>query len=171
MITGRSAGYTLIELVVVVAMLGTLLGFAIPRMAERLFVDDVDATTKWLKIATTRLREKAQQTQTTHVLRVDLSGQQFFLETETVETTDTEEPQTAALKLADGLQLDQVLLGKAAIPIATQAQIRFFSDGAADMAILHMTDKTGQRFAWIIEPFLTTVTRMEEHGQYADYWQ
>lgn len=168
---GRSAGYTLIELVVVVAMLGTLLGFAVPRMAERLFTDDVDATTKWLKIQTTRLREKAQQTQITHVLRVDLSGQQFFLETENAEPTETEEPQTAALKLSDGLQLDQVLLGKAAFPMATQTQIRFFSDGAADMAILHMTDKTGRRFTWIIEPFLTTVAKMEEHGQYGDFWQ
>lgn len=167
----RPTGYTLIELVVVVAMLGTLLGFAVPRMADRLFIDDVDATAKWLKIQTTRLRETAQQTQVTHVLRVDLSGRQFFLETENAKTTETEAPQTAALKLADGLHLDQVLLGKAAIPMTTQAQIRFFSDGAADMAILHMTDKANQRFAWIIEPFLTTVTKMEEHGQYADYWQ
>ena len=84
MIDGRSSGYTLIELVVVVAMLGTLLGLGVPRMAERFFINDVDATEKWLKTETIRLREKAQQTQTTHVLRIDVSGRQFFLKLKTL---------------------------------------------------------------------------------------
>lgn len=169
--TCRSAGYTLIELVVVVAILGMLLGFAVPRIAERLFTSDEDSTAKWLKTETARLRTKAQQTQMIQILRVDLNGQQFFLEPENDEPTDAETPQKAALKLADGIQLDQVLLGKDSILTDNQAPIRFFPDGAADLTIFHMSDKTGHRFTWIIEPFLTTIAKMEEHGQYTDYWQ
>lgn len=165
------SGYTLIELVVVVAMLGMLLGLTAPRLSQRLFTSDVEDTEQWLKIQTARLREKAQQTQTTQVLRLDLSGQQFFIETENAEPTETETPQKAALKLPDRLQLNQVLLGQVAARLDNQAPIRFFPDGAADLAIFHMTDNDGRRFAWVIEPFLNTIVKMEGHGQYADYWQ
>ena len=168
---GRSAGYTLIELVVVVAMLGMLMGFAAPRVADKLFTNDADEVENWLKLETGRLRDKAQQAQVTLVLRVDVGGQQFFIETEEAPSADLETEPQAALKLPDSLQINQVLLGQGSIPVNNQAPIRFFPDGTADQAVLHMTDDNGQRFAWVIEPFLTTIAKMEEHGQYADYWQ
>lgn len=167
----RPAGYTLIELVVVVAMLGMLLGFAAPRIAGRLSTSDMDEVGLWLNTTTTSLREKAQQSQTTFVLRVDVGGQQFFIETEAPPSTETETEPKAALKLPDRLHISQVLLGQGSIPVENQAPIRFFPDGAADPAVLHITDNDGQRFTWVIEPFLVDITKMEEHGQYEDYWQ
>ncbi len=165
------SGYTLIELVVVVAMLGMLLGFAAPRVAGQLFTSDKDEVERWLNSTTASLREKAQQSQTTLVLRVDVSGQQFFIETEGTLSTETETEPKAALKLPDRLNLSQVLLGQGSIAVNSQAPIRFFPDGAADPAVLHMTDNDGQRFAWVIEPFLADIAKMEEHDQYADHWQ
>ena len=168
---GRSSGYTLIELVVVTAMLGMLLGFAAPRVAQQLFTSDVDEVEQWLNSTTTSLREKAQRTQTPLVLKIDMGGQQFFIETEAAVSAELEAEPQAALKLPVGIRINQVLLGQTSIPVNTEARIRFFPDGAADPAVLHVSDNDGQQFAWVIEPFLTAIAKLEGHGQYADYWQ
>lgn len=168
---GQSAGYTLIELVVVVAMLGMLMGFAAPRVAEQIYTSEMDEVELWLNTTTTGMREKAQLSQATLVLRVDVGGQQFFIETEDAASTETETESKAALILPERLSLSQVLLGQDSLPANNQAPIRFFPDGAADPALLHITDNDGQRFTWIIEPFLVDIVKMEEHGQYEAYWQ
>jgi len=171
MMRNRPAGYTLIELVVVVAMLGVLLGFAAPRVAEQLFTNDVDEVERWLHTTTTDLREKAQRTRKTHVLRIDVAGQQIFIETEEAASATTDTAPKADLKLPDRLHISEVLLGQGSMAVDNQAPIRFFPDGAADPAVLQMIHNNDQRFAWVIEPFLTDISKMEAHGQYADYWQ
>jgi prepilin-type N-terminal cleavage/methylation domain-containing protein len=45
---GQPAGFTLIELIVVIALLGLMLFFSLPRLQNNPFLDDSKKSSRWL---------------------------------------------------------------------------------------------------------------------------
>ena len=70
--TGKR-GYTLIELIVVIALISIMLAFAVPRLQESLFADNSKVASRWLMINIPALKTKAVREQTILALRFSLS--------------------------------------------------------------------------------------------------
>jgi prepilin-type N-terminal cleavage/methylation domain-containing protein len=83
----RRAGYTLLELIVVMALIGIVFFFAVPRFEGSFFVDDAKQSSRWLIGKLQALREEALRTRRQQVLHIDLDGNRIW------ETADAMTPE------------------------------------------------------------------------------
>ena len=69
--------FTLIEIIVVLSLIGTMLFFALPRMEGFREGTDRREVSKWILLNIAHLKNKAVETQTQHVLFIDLDTNRF----------------------------------------------------------------------------------------------
>lgn len=160
-------GFTLVEIVVVVALISIMLFFATPRFSAFLFEEDADAALRWLLVKTRYLKAQAVQEQKDYVLHVDLERNFFWISDETM---DTEEALAKAMEngypLAEGLRvLDVTYPNRGRVAIGS-AEIVFFKKGYSDQAIIHLSDRDEMPFSFIIEPFLSKAVIEYAYVQY-----
>lgn len=159
------SGFTLMELMVVLALLTIMLAFSIPRLHKTFFLDDSKSSSRWIIAKIQALKETAVRTQKNQTLHFDLDTDHFW---ETDESMSAEDLETAAVEtkpLPDGLKIADIefpIRGKIS---SGRTDITFYKSGYSDKALIHTQD--GETYvSYLIEPFLSEVTRYET---YADF--
>ena len=159
---GQSGGFTLIELVVVMALMGLMLFVSLPRLQDNPFIDDSKETSRWLIGKIQTLKESAVRNQKQYSLLFDLDSGRVW---ETNESMSREEYESAALNsfaLPDDVRIIDVeypLKGKIS---AGQTEISFYKAGYTDKAFVHMQE--GETYlSFLIEPFLSNVQVFEKY--------
>ena len=71
-------GYTLIELIVVIVLLGLMFGISIPRFRQALLSDSLDTTSLRLIGLVQNLREKAISNQVSYILHLDIREKRIW---------------------------------------------------------------------------------------------
>jgi prepilin-type N-terminal cleavage/methylation domain-containing protein len=152
----RRAGYTLLELIVVMALIGIVFFFAIPRFEGSFFVDDAKQSSRWLIGKLQALREEALRTHRQQILHIDLDGNRLW---ETAEAMTPEEKDRAvrrAQRLPGGGRVISVDLPYQGRVNAGRAEIRFSRDGHSDRVLIHL--QHGDTYtSFLLEPFLSQV--------------
>ena len=164
----RTAGFTLIELIVVIALISTMLFFSLPRLQGNPFVDDANKSTRWLIGKISALREKAVRNGRRYSLHLDLDTGRIW---ETSATMSPAELERAALNnsyaLPDGVRLVDVEFALKGKQNSGLAQITFYWAGYADKALIHLQEDETSR-SLLIEPFLSDVTVFEKYAGFED---
>ena len=70
----RNNGFTLIELIVVIALIGLMLFFSLPRLQHNPFLDDSNKSARWLIGKIQALKESAIRDQKQYALHIDLDS-------------------------------------------------------------------------------------------------
>lgn len=154
------AGYTLLELIVVMALIGIVFFFAIPRFEGSFIFDDAQKSSRWLMAKLQALREESLRTRRQQTLHIDLDTNRLWETTEQM----TLEERDAALRRSQPLpgsarvaSVDYPVLGRLA---AGRADIRFHRDGHSDKVLIHL--RSGDtHFTFLLEPFLAEVKMFE----------
>ena len=157
------AGFTLIELIVVISLMGLMVFFTLPRMGDNPFLDDSKQSSRWLIGKVRMLKESAIRDQKQHSLHFDLDSGLIW---ETNESMTEEDREEAALNnsyaLPEDLRIIDVEYPQKGKVYSGQAEITFYKAGYTDKAMVHMQeDDTYMSF--LIEPFLTHVQFFEEY--------
>lgn len=132
-----AAGYTLLELIVVVALMGVVLLAALPRFEGFLF-EDARKGERFLVGALQTAREEAQRTQRGRMLHFDL---QTGLVWESLFPPRAEERETGLLPpqaLPGGARVTAVEFPRRGRITSGRAEIRFFPDGTCDRALIQL---------------------------------
>jgi prepilin-type N-terminal cleavage/methylation domain-containing protein len=150
-------GYTLIELVVVVALLGLFLGLAIPRLRYALVTDDVKATTRRLVGLVREVRTEAIREQKVYLIHLDLESNRLWIEYAGMGEEERALAQEQALVFPRGVKvLDVWRRGK-----GKQAQgeitLHFSKKGYVEQTLIHLGADDGRAFTLTLSPFLGTV--------------
>ena len=162
---GQENGFTLLELIVVITLLGIMLVFTVPRFHNTLFVDESKKSARWIIGKIRALKEAAIRNQTNFTLHIDLDTQQYW---ETDESMSAETRESAALnaaslpgdlKIAD---IEYPIRGKIN---SGRADIMFYKTGYTDKLLIHLQDDA-QYVTFLIEPFLSEVTRYETYASF-----
>jgi len=162
---GQENGFTLLELIVVITLLGIMLVFTVPRFHNTLFVDESKKSARWIIGKIRALKEAAIRNQTNFTLHIDLDTQQYW---ETDESMSAETRESAALnaaslpgdlKIAD---IEYPIRGKIN---SGRADIMFYKTGYTDKLLIHLQDDA-QYVSFLIEPFLSGVTRYETYASF-----
>ena len=160
-------GFTLLELIVVIALLGTMLIFTVPRFHETLFLDKTKTGSRWIIGKVQALKESALRNQKQYSLHINLDTEQFW---ETDASMSADELENAALNagpLPSGLKIADIeypLRGKIT---SGQTDITFYKNGTSDKVLIHLQD--GDEYvSYLIEPFLSEVTRYETYASFED---
>lgn len=161
----RQGGFTLIELVVVTALISLMLFMAVPRFQVFLSADDAHRAARWLIMEIPLLKNRAVQEQQDFRLHFDFDRQLAWVTRDDM----TEEEQQAAVD--EGYRPPEAVrwsdLEFAGGPkISAPAAIRFYHQGYSDRVLIHLQDDSDRRFSVLVEPFLPTV---EFYDRYVDF--
>lgn len=149
-------GFTLLELIVVMALMGIVFFFAIPRFEKSFFLDDAQQGARWLIGKLQSLREEAQRTRRLYVLNIDLEARRVWHTTEAMTLEEIELALRRAQPVPGGARVAAVEFPPDIRIANGRAEIRFYGDGHSDMALIHL--QLGEATSsFLLEPFLTQV--------------
>lgn len=158
-------GFTLLELIVVILLLGIMLVFTVPRFHETLFLDKTKTGSRWIIGKIRALKEAAIRNQKQYTLHIDLDTERFW---ETDASMSAEALENAALNadsLPSGLKIADIEYPIGGKIHAGQTHITFYKNGYSDKALIHLQD--GEKYvSYLIEPFLYEVTRYEMYASF-----
>jgi len=160
-------GFTLIELIVVIALISIMLVYSIPRLQDNPFLDESKKSSRWIIGKVQSLRENAIRNQKRYTLHFDLDTGRIW---DTTEMLSTEEAESAALDayvLPENLRIMDI-----EYPIAGQvstglADVTFYKEGYTDKVMIHMADGE-ENISLLIEPFISTVKIFEKYAGFED---
>ena len=160
MMTQRRAGYTLLELIVVMALIGIVFFFAIPRFEGSFFLDDAKQSSRWMIGKLQALREEALRPRRQQVLHIDLDTGRLWETSEAMTPEETDRAVRRAQRLPGGgrvVSLDFANQGRVS---AGRVDVRFFGDGHTDRVLIHL--RHGDTYtSFLLEPFLSRVTMFD----------
>jgi general secretion pathway protein H len=162
---GHRNGFTLLELIVVMSLLGIMLIFTVPRFHETLFLDEAKTNSRWIIGKVQALKEAALRNQKQYSLHINLDTEQFW---ETDAAMSAEELENAALNassLPSGLKIADIEYPIRGKINSGQTDITFYKNGTSDKVLIHIQD--GDQYeSYLIEPFLSEVTRYEMYASF-----
>jgi Tfp pilus assembly protein PilE len=153
--------FTLVEIIVVISLIGTMLFFAIPRMQGSVLSDESRDISRWIILNVADLKNRSVQNQERFVLSIDLDGNFFRIKSESITGESTEIDD--GLDLPPGYRLTAVSFSKDRQISSGSAAIRFFPEGYSDRAIIHMTDRQNRNTSFLVEAFLPRVKIHDDH--------
>jgi len=153
----RIKGFTLIELIVVIALLSIMLFFAIPQFQSNVLTDSTKKVTQWILLKIPYLKEKAAREQIRYILHVDLESNRLWITHESMSQEAIQSSEQDGYKLPDDIKLMDVEYPDQGKISAGQTSIYFNEKGYSDKAIIHLENDDNERFSFLIEPFLGQV--------------
>lgn len=161
-------GFTLIELTLVVALMGIVLAFAIPRFEGQRQADNTDRASRWIRLTVQQLKTDALRSQTRHALHLDLDAQKIWWTHDRMTDVEVQAAIDAGLTLTDEVRLQGVELPGKTMISEGRAVIRFYPAGYSGMAMIHLVENREQSISISIEPFLPHSRRYEGQVALAD---
>ena len=163
----RNSGFTLIELIVVVALLGLMLFFSLPRLQNNPFLNDTKKSSRWLINKVQTLKESAIRDQKQYTLHFDLDSGLMWETHESMLPEDIEKAVMDGYQLPEDLSIVDIEYPTKGKVYSGQVEINFFKAGYTNKALIHMqSDDTYLSF--LIEPFLPGVQIFEKYASFED---
>ncbi|MFO7965301.1 MAG: type II secretion system protein [Desulfobacterales bacterium] len=156
-------GFTLIELVTVIAILGMMLFFAAPRL-DSFRGDDIREVSNWIMFNVAHLKKRALEDQKTFVLTVELDSNAFSIFEEAT-GEELEEPfaHVKTFRLPSHIHLVDVEYPGRGVVSTGKTDISMYPKGYSDQAVIHLQDESKRLRSFVIEPFLPTVAMSEKN--------
>lgn len=185
-------GFTLIELIVVMTLIGIIFFFAIPRLDTSFLTNSSRQISNWITIHVTSLKSRAIEKQVPYIMEIDLGENRIscfagpenqtdiFAEANTQPDNSTakgrvadskadegrEKPKKEDFSLPDKYRIADVLLADGTIRTTGTVDIHFYPKGYSDRAIIHVKDDDGNTISYIIEPFLSRVMIKDDYVEF-----
>jgi prepilin-type N-terminal cleavage/methylation domain-containing protein len=155
-------GFTLIELIAVLAIISMMLFFSIPRVGHDLQSGDVYSVARWIMLNVRALKSRAADERQMIILNVELDANALSITDEKSTENEEKAPEAKKYQLPSGIQLIDVEYPGKGLVTAGKTPINFYGKGYSDKAVIHIRDKDNAVFSFLIEPFLPVVEMVEE---------
>ncbi len=159
-------GYTFVELIVVIVMVGIVLTFAAPRLRHALLTDHLKTVARKMVGILHNLRNEAVREHQTYTLHVDLNSNKFW----TADTSMTGGEQDLAREQGSALPADVRIRdvwiqgeGKIA---EGEARILFTPKGYTRMSAIHLRSEDGREITLELSPFLSKVNIIDKYVEF-----
>ena len=162
---GQESGFTLLELIVVMSLLGIMLIFTVPRFHETLFLDKTKTNSRWIIGKIQALKEAALRNHKQYTLHINLDTEQFWETNAAMLAEDLENAPLNASSLPGELKIADIEYPIRGKINSGQTDITFYKNGTSDKVMIHLQDGD-QYVSFLIEPFLSEVTRYEMYASF-----
>jgi prepilin-type N-terminal cleavage/methylation domain-containing protein len=159
----RNSGYTLIELIVVISLIGLLLFIAVPRLRHTVMTDDTQVVARWIAANVQALKHKTVQNHRGYSLHIDLDSRKMWITDTSMSPDELEAASRNAFLLPNGMKITDVVFPDEEVTAAGTANIRFYEKGYSDMAVIHVDGGGGRQQSFLVEPFLPNVKIFAKH--------
>ncbi len=161
-----TAGFTLLEPIVVILLLSILLGFAIPAFQAGNVGESPDSVARELAHAVKKLKIAALNRQSIHRLHLDLNQNRIWVTHEEKAAPDDEAapPRQSERILPGDIRIAQVRFADNREVRSGTVEIAFYPQGYSDRAVIRLTDDADMTIDLIVEAFLPMALIAEEEG-------
>lgn len=156
-------GFTLMELIVVMALLTIMLVFSVPRFHETLFLDESKTGSRWIIGKIQSLKEASVRNQRNYTLHFDLDTDHYWETDDSMPDQDIEDAAMQTKPLPEGLKIADIEFPVRGKVSSGRTDITFYKNGYSDKALIHAQDGVSY-VSYLIEPFLSEVTRYDTYA-------
>jgi prepilin-type N-terminal cleavage/methylation domain-containing protein len=146
-------GFTLIELIVVVGLIGVILALAVPTTRDILTVNNLKKVSRQIIGLERQLRVEAVRDQTDYVLMLDIAKANYYVVTSDMTPEKKDEIKKKATKFPSGVVVLDVINQKAEKISEGVVKIRFGRNNICSPLIIHLGENE-ERMTIVINPFL-----------------
>ena len=157
-------GYTLIELIVVIVLLGLMLGVSIPKFRKALLNDSLDTTSLRLIGLVQNLREKAISDQVSYILHLDIREKRIWAFAGNASEEEQETARSRAYELPQDIKIQDVWSWSSG-KFFDEGTIRFSRKGYIEQSMIHLQSEDGREVSLELTPFLGSI---KIHEGYVD---
>ena len=164
-ISRHSKGFTLIELIVVLVLLGIMFGITVPKFRQAILSDSLDSTSLRLIGLVQNLRERAISDQVSYLLHFDIQEKKFWAFAGNASEEDQESARLRAYKLPDGVEIQDIWSWGSGRNYS-EGVIRFSRKGYIEQSMIHLQSEDGREVSLELTPFLGSI---KIHEGYVDF--
>ncbi len=158
-----SSGFTLLELIVVIALIGMMLLFTLPSFHNVLGPDETKKLAQWIMVKTQTLKENAYRSQQLYSLHVSLDNGTLWITDESMSEEMLENAGNQGFTLPDDhriIDIEYPIKGKIS---SGETEICFYKGGYSDKVLIHVEDDDSNQMSFLIEPFLPKVKMYDDY--------
>ncbi|MDX1775190.1 MAG: prepilin-type N-terminal cleavage/methylation domain-containing protein [Desulfobulbales bacterium] len=155
-IPGNARGYTLIELIVVIVILGLVFGLTVPKFKQAVSRDSLDSSVLRIIGLVEDLRESAISNQVSYLLNFDLREKKLWAFASNVSEEEQEHAKERAARLPDDVEIEDIWTwtnGR----LYEEATIRFSKKGYIEQSMIHLESEDGRQLTLELTPFLGSI--------------
>jgi len=151
--------FTLVELIVVMALIGLTASFAVPQIASFLYADQLKVSVRKLVGLIHRSSQLAQQQQIPYLLTYKHQERAFIVGPETIaaKKKDEIEKKENRMQLAEAVAVRDLWSWYGGPRSSEEVVIRFNKNGYVEPTIMHLRKDDGQEISVVLSPFLGKV--------------
>lgn len=162
--TSAIQGFTLMELMIVIVLLGSIFFITVPKIGRSVSVSDLDETARAIAAKLSATRDRAMGSGKDHLLLIDISRKEIrSIEAEKKED-DALNPEKSggAFRLPGKVAFSDVQFEDGESQATGTAEILVTKEGYARYSAIHLSDED-LRMTVFVEPFLGGVRIVHEH--------
>ena len=161
----QGKGYTLIELIVVIVLLGLMLGITVPKFRQAILSDSLNATSLRIIGLVENLRERAISSQVSYILHFDMREKKLWAFASTASEEEQEAAKERAYQLPPDVKIADVWSWSSG-KLYDEATIHFSKKGYIEQSMLHLQSQDGRQLSLELTPFLGSI---KIHDGYVDF--
>lgn len=166
MITKNTRGFTLIELVMVIFLIGLLYSLTIPRIRDTVLTDSLKGTVRKMIAIIDGLRNDAVHEQKNYSLRFNLESNQYWIESEDMSDIDREAARENASLLPEDVHIVDIWFKGSGKMMMGETSILVNRDGYIQPSVIHLRSEDGRNFSLVLRTFLTKVGVLDRYVEF-----
>lgn len=176
------------------SLIGVMLGFAAPQLKSALFVDGTKKASRWLMVTLPSIKTKAVREQKIMALGVSIDQDKVWviemepakksdagrlgqegkedkkldidIDLDEEETGDRPAKKPQVFEFPSDVHIMDVEFPDQDRISVGETEINFYPKGYSDHAIIHVEDNEGNRYSFLIEPFLPNIKRIDDYVKF-----
>jgi general secretion pathway protein H len=153
----KKKGFTLLELVVVLGLLGIMLAISFPRFRQVLTVNELKTATRKIVGLASGLRDMAIRDNKDYLLHVEIDNRRFWVDSDADTEEEKSQAREAGYLLPPPIRISDVWLYSQGKISFGEATIRFNRKGYAEKTMIHLAAADGDQMSLLVSPFLSEI--------------
>ena len=163
--SANAKGYTLIELIVVLVLLGLMFGLVVPKFRQAILSDSINATALRIIGLVEDLRERAISNQVSYILHLDMREKKLWAVAGTASEEEQETARERAYQLPADVKIEDIWSWSGG-KLYDEATIHFSKKGYIEQSMIHLQSEDGRQLSLELTPFLGSI---KIHDGYVDF--
>ncbi|OQC27995.1 MAG: hypothetical protein BWX71_01058 [Deltaproteobacteria bacterium ADurb.Bin072] len=149
-------GFTLIELMIVIAIIGITLGYIGPRIFSGLFASNMDRTVRDITAMIQLTRSSAVTQHKTYFIRFDLDDEKISVYP-MPESSGKEPEMDRERSMADGVDLKSIKTPYQTEKDRGEMDLKVTSEGVVEQGVIYVEGSFGRIYTLVVKPFSGTL--------------